>query len=165
MKELEGLFLISCVLLMFGCKKNIKPEYPYENGCERFAGEYIMYDPINEISYVMTCDCIPKENQLDNDTLIFENFANLFSFKRSGDYYLNEPGRLANFAKNPLTDRNGFTWSFSMGGVSSEGDMRNEIIGDSIYIVFGYDNSLYYLEDDTSYQNCSDCLHYGVKVH
>lgn len=165
MKWSRESLLISCVLLMFGCKKNIKPDYPNYIGCERFTGEYLMYDPDNEISYIMTCDCIPKNEQVDSDSLIFKNYANMFNFSQKTGYGFNNPGHFGGINSNPLMDKNGHNWAFSNIGYEGVNDRRNRIIGDSLYIQFSISNAAYYLGEGVSYSECNDCRHYGVKIH
>lgn len=116
MKWLSGLFLVSCMFLMFGCKKYIKPEYPYENGCERFAGEYIMYDPINDEHYTMIIDCTTSSDPDVLNTFVFTNYANQFDFVRSKKNYPEAPGHIGINIIDPIIDKNGNRWVFTNGG-------------------------------------------------
>jgi hypothetical protein len=67
--------------VFYGCNKNIKDPYPEEKACECFAGEYEMYDSLNDKQYTLVVECNPFNSPETNsfDSVTFYNFANLFN--------------------------------------------------------------------------------------
>ncbi|MBK7129245.1 MAG: hypothetical protein IPM74_07990 [Crocinitomicaceae bacterium] len=161
----KKLFWISLCFLIISCKKYLpKEDYPKEHYCEKFAGKYNMYDPVNDSFYDMICSCSINENELD-DTIIFINYANRYNFEFqpgiNGDEHISG---LAGVIIYGLKDHSGNRTVFASGGFSNT-PPRNILVGDSLYIFFSIDNLLYYVEDSVPWEACEDCLHYGVKVH
>lgn len=167
MKWLKGLLLISFSFIWFGCKKNIKPDYPSEIRCERFSGVYKMYDPINDVNYLMTCDCLPNTEVNARDSLIFHNYANLIHYTREIKPYSEAPYYLGINIIDPIMDKNGNRWVFTNGGggYSGENYRKNALIGDSLYITFELSNYPYYVEDDELPLATGETTHFGVKIH
>lgn len=163
---LRRLFCISCLYVFLpSCQKHIKDEYAEEMGCERFAGQYQMFDSANASYYNMIVSCIPGDLNSSTDSLEFQNYANLFDFKMPVTYGLNDPDHMSGTGFQPLVDKNGNSWTFSNVGYSGPNDRLNRVVGDSIYIRFTIDNSLYYSSDGVPYKNCSNFRNFGIKIH
>lgn len=156
---------IIMMFLLLSCKKNIVDDYPSEAGCEKFAGEYLMYDPFSDTSYIMTIECKPEEKNIEKDTLTFKNYGNRFNFKMGTSYALNDVTAFGSIIIQPLLDHEGNRWTFSNVGYEGPDDRLNRLVGDSLYINFSIDNALYYLEDSIPYYYCNDCSNYGIKIH
>ncbi|MBK6524920.1 MAG: hypothetical protein IPO32_03045 [Crocinitomicaceae bacterium] len=162
---MKKLFWISLLLLLGACKKKVpQVDYPEEHYCEKFAGKYDMYDPLNNVSYEMIVSCDLSDYESD-DSIQFFNYANRFDFS----YKLGTPtatyrNNILGTVIHPLKDHSGKSTSFSNGAMSVS-PRKNILIEDSLYLVFNIDNIAFYLGEGVPYEQCNQCLHYGVKVH
>lgn len=152
-------------MILGTCKKKVSQiDYPKEHYCEKFAGKYDMYDPQNDEHYEMVCTCLLEENE-NNDTIQFYNYANRFDFKYLVSYTGDsKPINLPGIIISPIVDHYGSHTSLSM-MVSSYYPPQNILRNDSLYIAFTINNWAYYASDGVPWEVCEDCLHYGVKVH
>ncbi len=148
-------------MVIASCKKKIPDiDYPQEHYCEKFAGEYLMYDPLNDVHYEMIISCILDEFEF-YDTISYSNYANRFDFKEN--VTPNETSHCLPSYIGTLTDHNGNSTVFSMGCYPPH--PRNILRNDSLYIVFSINNLAYYIDEGVPWEICDDCLHYGVKIH
>ncbi|MFT4600056.1 MAG: hypothetical protein ACI857_000224 [Arenicella sp.] len=161
--KLFSIIIFTSALL--GCNKYIKDDYPDEQACERFAGEYNMYDSINNSNYNMNVSCIYTDGIISNaDTLHYKNFANLFSFSYNCYFSLEPDGLISGTGIQPLLDKNGNSWVFSNGTFPSIDERRNVLIGDSLHLKFHINNTAYYVDEGVPYQDI-ETTHRGVKIH
>lgn len=150
------------MFLLHSCNKNIVDDYPEESNCDRFAGKYLMYDPENDTNYELIIDCVPYESQYtySEDSVFYDNFANLFSFGHRVD----SEGHLDGTIIIPLTDKFGRRWNFSNNYGFDYENRINVLVGDSIYLYLNIDNTAYWQEDGVPYQSITS-VHSGVKTH
>ena len=148
--------------VLHSCNKYIVDDYPEESNCDRFAGKYLMYDPVNDTNYELIIDCIPYESQYtySEDTVFYNNFANLFSFGHRVDSEKHLVGTII----QPLTDKYGKRWNFSNGLGPSLENRINVLVGDSLYVGFTMDNTAFWIDDGVPYQSITS-VHSGIKIH
>lgn len=161
---LKKLFWISCCLALLSCEKYAKEEYPEEHYCEKFAGKYHMYDPLNNEYYDMIISC-KVDKQSTNDTMLFFNFANRYDFiynlaPMGVPYRFNFNNKIIYGQKDHVGNSTLLTV-----GPNSTSPPQNMLINDSLYIIFTINNTAYYTSDGVPYEYCNGCEHYGKKIH
>jgi len=164
MSMLRRLFCISLLTLVTSCEKIVTDEFPNQKTCEKFAGNYLMYDPELDTNYSMQVSCTYHDGNSYGDSIHFINYANRFDF---GQKALNSTENLDFiYGTNifPLADKNGNNWSFSNAGFYS-GEDTTWIYGDSLVLRFEISNIAFYMDEGVPYYACDPCIHYGVKQY
>lgn len=158
---MKKLFSISVLMLVFSaCNKHIKDDYPIETGCEKYAGYYDMYDPINDVHYQMIISCESSTTLYSTfDSVHYENFANLFFFGHGVP-----SNGLGGTIIHPLTDKHGNRSNFSNVYYPDTLNRINVLIKDSIYLRLNIDNTAFWQEDSVPYQSITT-VHPGLRIH
>ena len=121
---LKKLFCSSLIMVLFAsCQKNIKDQYPEENLYEKFAGEYEMYDPDNDQTYLLILSYKGPSTIYIGDSIEILNYGNKFNINYAVNISPNDPFGLDGTIIKPAYDLQGNRWVLSTVG----------IVGDTVY--------------------------------
>jgi len=150
-------FLMACTK-----KKTPIPIAPEPTKWEKIAGHYKVYDTTGVYLYDMNLIHKTGVNQsgTEQDSLIYENFDNEFTFTALQVEFSSTPMYLRIGGGDPLYDSNNKRWKISS-GIS---DYYNNWNNDTILLRFNKTNINYYIQDVTPYYAC-DCRQIAVKQH
>ena len=157
---------------LHSCNKYIVDEYPQECRCERFAGIYDMYDPIDDVNYEMIISCELLSRNYCYDSISILNFANRYNVK----YNLPQPGYYI-----PELDTTDYHYLGSVifpeaidhwgnrailtvgGGYYGIDTLVNRLENDSINIQFSSSNLPFYIEDGVPWEVYNNVNQSGTK--
>ena len=165
---LRRLFCISAgTLLSWACERTVTDEFPEERRCEKFAGNYLMYDPELDTSYVLTVSCAIDPSNPANDSIYYTNYANRFNFGHKVDNCPDSicpPNHINGTIIFGVKDHDYHTWAFSNTGYYFA-EKLNWLEQDSLFIRFEISNIAFYMDEGVPYYACDPCIHYGVKQY
>ncbi len=164
-KFLMCIVILSCV---FSCKKDDPidcEEQPEEEQWERFVGDYVVYDTLDNYLYDMSISHFYSDaegNGFGTDSVLIENYAGMFDIRYKFSYTFDED-LFGIGIIDPLLDYAGNRWYFSSWYDDEDTPVReNKLINDTINLFYLQDNTPYYLEDGVPFENC-ECREIAVK--
>jgi hypothetical protein len=169
MKKAIKYFSVFATVLISSCDSDpeCNPVLPPAPKCwEKFVGDYIVYDTVNNIDYTMNISHFATTNINGgvDDTLVLSNFGNKFDFK----YHFTcgaEPNILLYNAPFPCFDHSNKRWSLTRANDDSATvKVENEILNDTLLLYFRIDNIAFYAADTVPYYSAY-LKHIAVKQH
>lgn len=126
---------------------------------ELISGDYKVYDTLGAFLYDMSISH-KKNEPLNEDSLMFENFDGEFTFTVKQDDFTNYPLYLTLGFHDTICDSQSNRWRL-MAGLSED---YNQLIDDTIKLRFTRTNINFWFEDVVPYFTC-DCKQIAIKQH
>ncbi len=160
-KFLMCIVILSCV---FSCKKDDPidcEEQPEEEQWERFVGDYVVYDTLDNYLYDMSISHFYSDGS-NTDSILIENYGNRFNIRSKFNTTIDK-NYLSIDPINPIEDFQERRWYFWSNNELPDTDFRdNYLQNDTIHLSYLLDNTPYYLEDGVPFENC-ECREVAVK--